>query len=304
MGAAITLRLWIVAAAVAEICAPSGLALAQDKIAVVATFSILADMTGNIGGDRVSVHTLVGPQQDAHVFQPSPAAAAAVAKASLVISNGLGFEGWIDRLVSSSGYKGPVVVAAEGVTPISAANTDAGHAGSDPHAWQDMSNALHYVEAIKQGLCAVDAAGCNIYSDNAKTYAAEIAALDNEIKASMSALPVEKRKVITSHDAFSYFGRAYGVTFMAPAGISTDSEASAQDVARLIGQIRTQKVTALFVESISSTRLIEQIARETSVKTGAVLYSDALSNADGPAATYLEMMRHNARELSAAMAGP
>lgn len=295
-------RSWIFAAALTGVCGASGLARAQDKIPVVVTFSILADMTGSIGGDRIRVETLVGPQQDAHVLQPSPAAAAAVAKARLVISNGLGFEGWIDRLIVSSGYTGPVVVAAKGVMPIKV--NGAGHAGTDPHAWQDMSNALHYVESIKQGLCAIDAAGCNTYTDNAKTYGAKIAAADMAIKTSMSAVPVEKRKVITSHDAFGYFAKAYGVVFLAPTGMSTESEASARDVAKLIRQIKTENVSALFVESISDTRLIEQIGRETNVKIGPVLYSDALSNADGPAASYLDMMRYNARELIAAMAGP
>lgn len=292
----------IITAVVFCLAGSMGLAQAQEKIPVVATFSILADMTARVGGDRISVHTLVGPQQDAHVFQPSPDAAAAVAKARAVITNGLGFEGWIDRLISSSGFKGPVIVASTGINPLKTA--DGEHVYTDPHAWQDMANAVVYVGNIKQGLCVIDAGGCEIYARNATAYSSEIMAAHEDINRAMAALPAEKRKVITSHDAFSYFAKAYGVTFMAPAGISTDSEASAKDVARLINQIRSQKVTALFVESISDTRLIEQIARETNVKPGATLYSDALSPADGPAGTYLDMMRHNARELSAAMAVP
>ena len=288
----------------------SATAGAQDKLAVVATFSILADMTQRVGGDRVAVTTLVGPEQDAHVFQPSPAAGASVAKARIVISNGLGFEGWMERLISSSGYKGPLVVATAGITAIKAEEAGHGHqsdgdgrSDADPHAWQDLNNAVTYVENIRKGLCAVDVDGCESYSKNAKAYAGELSTLDGEIKKQLGALNRSKGKVITSHDAFGYFGKAYGVAFLAPVGISTEQEASAKDVARLITQIRTEKVTALFVEALADARLIEQIARETGVKAGAVLYSDALSKPDGPAATYLDMMRYNARELNQAMAG-
>jgi zinc/manganese transport system substrate-binding protein len=294
-------------AAIAASLVCSGSAIAQDKLSVVATFSVLADMTQRIGGENVSVHTLVGPEQDAHVFQPTPAAAAAVSKARLLISNGLGFEGWIDRLVSSSGYAGPVVVTTKGLTPLKAGDSDhneRGHRDADPHAWQDLSNALTYVENIKSGLCAADTTHCDAYTKNTTSYAAEISALDATIKAEIGALPQAKRKVITSHDAFGYFGKAYGVAFKAPTGISTDSEASAKDVAQLIRQIKDEKITALFVESISDTRLMEQIARETGVKPGAILYSDALSKPGGPASTYLGMMRTNALELTKAMAGP
>lgn len=299
-------RVIILAAAVAVHIANFCSAHAAGKISVVATFSILADMTSRIGGDRITVEALVGPEQDAHVFQPSPKAAAAVTKANLLISNGLGFEGWMNRLVSSSGYKGPVVVASTGVKVLKPAGAEHEHdhaSDSDPHAWQNVANTLTYVENIKQGLCAIDSAGCDTYSRNASVYAGEIAKLDGAIKQQIGALPEKKRKVITSHDAFGYFAAAYGVVFMAPTGISTESQASAKDVARLIRQIRSEKVTALFVESISDKRLIEQIARETGVKLGPAIYSDALSKAGGPAATYLDMMRHNASQLTAAMAG-
>lgn len=294
-------RRWILAAAFATLTSGHGYTQAPDKIPVVATFSILADMTQRIGGGRIDVQALVGPQEDAHVFQPSPAAAATVARARLVVSNGLGFEGWIGRLVSSTGYKGPVIIASEGVNPI--ATTEDGHSDTDPHAWQDMSNALVFANNIMRGLCSIDAAGCPTYTENTKSYSAEIESLHTDIKSRIGALPASKRKVITSHDAFGYFAKAYGVTFISPIGLSTESEASAKDVAKLIGQIKSEKVTALFLESISDTRLIEQIARETGVKPGAVLYSDALSPPDGPAATYLGMMRHNSQAITAAMAG-
>ncbi len=262
-------------------------------------------MASRVGGDRVHVTALVGPQQDAHVYEPSPADAARITKARLVISNGLGFEGWIDRLISSSGYLGPRLVATKGLEP-QAAGGHAGAAGqvADPHAWQDLRNALVYVSNLKQGLCAIDASGCAGYTENAQAYAAEISTLDKQIKSDIAAVPGAKRKVITSHDAFGYFATAYGIDFMAPAAVTTASEASAKDVARLIDQIRTLNVTTLFIESISDRRLIEQIARETRVQVGQPLYSDALSNASGPAPTYLTMMRYNARELVQAMSQP
>lgn len=282
-------------------------AFAQEKISVVATFSILGDMAARVGGDRVTVKSLVGPGGDAHVYQPTPADAAEIAKARIVLQNGLRFEGWISKLIKSSGYKGEIVSATKGIKPINAAGGHGNghghghaHGSDDPHAWQSLTNALIYVGNIKNGLCKVDAERCGSYTANANAYSDEIKKLDAEIKAMLEPVPGSARKVITSHDAFAYFGQAYGVRFLAPRGISTEAEASAKDVARLIDQIRKEKVRALFVENISDPRLIEQIARETKVKPGGTLYSDALSVAGEPAASYLDMMRHNAQAIAQA----
>ena len=284
---------------------------AQEKLRAVATFSILGDLVSRIGGDRVAIATLVGPGGDAHVYQPTPADAAELSKARVVFQNGLKFEGWIEKLITSSGTKGEVITASSGIKTIT--QPDRGgkadkhghnHGGkADPHAWQNAANVLIYVRNIKDGLCKVDSAGCATYTANAAAFSAEITKLDGEIKAQMAAVPAAKRKVITSHDAFGYFAQAYGIKFLAPRGVSTESEASAKDVARLIDQIRKEKVTALFVENISDPRLIEQIARETGVKAGGTLYSDALSKVGEPAATYLDMMRHNAKLIAGAMVG-
>jgi zinc/manganese transport system substrate-binding protein len=284
-------------------------AAAQDKVKVVASFSILGDMTSRIGGDRVEVKTLVGPGGDAHVYQPTPADAAALGKARLVIQNGLKFEGWMEKLAKSTGYKGEVAIATKDVKPLQIAHSHGkpdkhGHdhgGGSDPHAWQSLANARLYVRNIKDALCKVDSAGCPTYTANADAYTAEIEKLDAEIKGMFQGVPAASRKVITSHDAFGYFADAYGIRFLAPRGVSTESEASAKDVARLIDQIRKEKVRALFVENISDPRLLEQIGRETGLKPGGTLYSDALSPPDGPAATYLAMMRHHATLMSNAM---
>jgi zinc/manganese transport system substrate-binding protein len=256
-------------------------------------------MVARVGAEHVEVRTLVGPEGDAHVYQPTPADAADVAKARLVFENGLGFEGWLARLIRSSGYKGEVVTVTKGVNAIVAKDGD--RSAPDPHAWQDLANALAYVANIRDGLCRVDRPRCTRYAFNAGAYQAEIALLHAETKSWTASIAPDRRKVITSHDAFGYFGHAYGITFIAPQGLSTESEPSARDVARLIDQIRRQKVKAVFVESISNPRLIEQIARETGVKVGGTLYSDALSKPGGPAATYLDMMRHNARVIADAL---
>lgn len=282
------------------------------EVNVVASFSILGDMVRVIGGDRVAVTTIVGPDADTHVYEPKPGDAVAMARANLVVVNGLGFEGWMERLREASGYTGPLVVASDGVAVHEMGEDEHGHEeedahdhgdGHDPHAWQSLANGVIYAQNIRAGLCAADAAGCDAYTANATAYVAELTALDTEIRAGIAAIPQAKRKVITSHDAFGYFADAYGVTFLSPEGISTDSEASAAGVARLITQIREEGVTALFIENMSNARLITQIASETGVTPGGTLYADALSPPDGPAASYIEMFRHNAALLVAAMAG-
>jgi zinc/manganese transport system substrate-binding protein len=279
-------------------------ALAAEPLRVIASFSILGDIVAEVGGDRVEVRTLVGPNGDAHVYEPTPADARATSAAGLVVVNGLGFEGWLDRLVEASGYSGPVAVASDGVTPINLNGEEAAEIGDiDPHAWQSVANVQVYVKNIVTALCAADAGECADYEANAAAYLAELSALDASIKSGVAAIPAEKRKVITTHDAFGYFAREYGVTFLAPQGVSTESEASAGEVGALIEQIRDEGVSALFLENISDPRLIQQIAAETGIEPGGELYSDALSEPDGPAATYLDMMRHNATLLQSAMLG-
>ena len=271
------------------------------EINAVASFSILGDMVSRVGGDRVAVTTIVGPNADTHVYEPKPSDAAAVAGADIFFINGLGFEGWMDRFVESTGYKGQLVVASDGVATHEM--DEDGQEITDPHAWQSLTNGVLYVANIAKGLCAVDAAGCETYTANATAYKAELTALDATVREQLEAVPPEQRKVITTHDAFGYFAEAYGVTFLAPEGISTDAEPSAADVAKLIIQIRSEGVHALFVENMSDPRLVQQIADETGVKLGGELYADALSPPDGPAATYLDMFRHNVDLLIPAMEG-
>ena len=286
-------------------------AWADGKLPVVASFSILGDMTQRVGGERIAVTTLVGPDGDAHVYEPGPADAKAVAAARVLVVNGLGFEGWMDRLEQAAGFKGVEAVASAGVAPLSMAEADEaghddhehdhGHGGVDPHAWQNVANAQAYIRNIAAALERADPEGAAVYRANAQAYLAEVEALDAEIRAAMTAIPAPQRVLVTSHDAFGYFAAAYGVTVLAPQGMSTESEASAADVAGLIRQIRADGVRAVFVENITNPRLLEQVSRETDAAIGGVLFSDALSPPGGPAATYVEMMRHNAWTIASAL---
>ncbi len=293
-------RLLLAAAAFA---AP-GLAQAQEKLPALASFTILADFLARVGGARVAAASLVGPGGDAHVFSPSPADAKKVAAARLVVVNGLGFEGWMERLVKASGAAPRLVVASEGVRTIAAADDGHGHGhgkAADPHVWQSVANAAIHVENIRKGLAAVDPAGAETYAANAAAYTKELDALDAEIRAAVAAIPPARRVVVTTHDAFGYFADAYGLRFVAPKGVSSDAEASPRNVARIIRQIRSEKIPAMFLENVSDPRLMQRIADETGAKIGGVLYSDSLSPPEGPAPSYVAMMRHNIRELTKAL---
>jgi len=275
-------------------------AVAQEKLKVVATFSILADFVKNVGGERVAVSALVGPNGDAHVYQPTPGDAKTLGDAKVVVTNGLGFEGWINRLVKASGTKAPMIVATKGIKPRKAED-DHGHGDADPHAWQSVANAKRYVENIRDALIAADPAAKDVYEANAAAYAAKLDALDAEVKAAIEKIPADRRRIITTHDAFGYFAAAYGVTFIAPQGVSTEAEVSARDVARIITQIRKQKIPAVFLENVTDKRLLERIGAESGARIGGTLYSDALTDEKGVAPTYLEMMRHNVKQLAAAL---
>ena len=339
-----------------SLAAPA-VAQSDKPIPVVATFSILGDMVKRIGGARVAVTTLVGPDGDTHVYQPTPADARAVSEAKILVVNGLQFEGWLDRLIDASDFRGVRVVATHGIEPIA---FDDGHEGHDdhdkhakgdghkghdhadhdkhaegddhkdhdhkghdkhakdddhkghdheghdhgafdPHAWQSLRNAMVYVDNITAALAKADPENAGAFRRNRDAYAAEIQALDSEIREIVARLPAGSRTVVTSHDAFQYFGRDYGLEFVAPQGLSTESEASAKDVVRLIRQIRDGGIRAVFVENIGDPRLLKRIADETGAVIGGTLYPGALSGPDGPAPTYLDMMRHNATTLAQAL---
>ena len=268
---------------------------APRPLRIVASFSILADMAREIGGSAVEVAALVGPDSDAHVFQPSPADARRLANAELVVVNGLAFEGWMDRLVRSSGYRGPVLVASEGV-PVRRMGR-----APDPHAWQDLANAQRYAANLRDAMARARPASAAEIGQRCASYIERLRALDREVRARFDAVPRQHRRVISSHDAFGYFGAAYGIEFLAPQGMNTDSEASAASVARLIDQIRREDVRAVFVENISDPRLVQRIAREGGVIVGGRLYSDALSAPGTEADTYLKLFAHNATTIASAL---
>jgi zinc/manganese transport system substrate-binding protein len=263
---------------------------------IVVSFSLLADIVRQIAPPAFEVQALVGPDADAHVFEPRPADARRLAEADLVVVNGLGFEGWIDRLIKASGYRGTVVVASRDVQPRSVGG------GIDPHAWQDLARTRRYGATLAAALVDRWPAQAAVVRQRAADYDARLAALDADVRQRLGAVPREQRRVITSHDAFGYFGAAYGVDFLAPQGWNTHSEPSAAAVARLIQQIRQQRVRALFVENISDPRLLERIARDSGARLGGTLYSDALSVPGGPASTYLDLFAHNARTIASALA--
>jgi zinc/manganese transport system substrate-binding protein len=269
----------------------SGTAMAAEKIPVTASFSILGDLVRVVGGDRVSVTTLVGPDEDAHAFEPKPADAKAILRTQLWVTNGLGFEPWANKLAKSAGYKGASVVASSGVKARA----------SDPHAWQNPNNVALYVRNIAASLTQVDAPGAATYQANADAYVKELQTLDAWATAQFAAIPLAKRKVITSHDAFGYLAAHYQIKFLAPQGVNTETEPSAKQVAQLIRQMQREKIRAVFVENMSNPKLIAQLSQDAGATVGASLYSDALSSADQPGATYLQMMRHNVTQLAAGM---
>ena len=275
---------------------------AADKMRIVASFSILGDMARQVAGDDAELVVLVGPNGDAHIFEPLPADAEKLAGARVLLVNGLGLDNWMDRLVAASGYKGPVVTVSKGVEP----RTMVGDSGSkqvvaDPHAWQDLANGVVYVSNIVDALSAADPANAGRYRAAGDRYIETLRALDGDVRRRIEKVAPAKRRVITSHDAFGYFGGAYGVEFLAPEGISTEAEPSASDLAKLIDQIKREHIRTLFVENIADPRMIDMIARETGSEVGGPLFSDALSPADGPAPHYVDMFRNNVPKLVDAM---
>jgi len=285
-------RLWFVATVFALAATPLR---AQDRLNVVASFSILGDFVKNVGGDKVNVTTLVGPNGDVHVYTPAPDDARKVADAKLVIVNGLGLEGWLPRLLQSSGSKAMIVVASKGVAPLQVGSD------ADPHAWQSVANAKIYVGNISDALIAADPADAEGFRANAAGYLSELDGLDAEVRADVAKVPSERRKVISTHGAFGYFAKAYGVEFIAPLGVSTETEPSARDVAGIISQVRAGKIPAVFLENMSDPRLVRQIASETGAKVGGTLFSDALTDEKGDAPTYIALARHNIKALTSAL---
>jgi zinc/manganese transport system substrate-binding protein len=268
---------------------------AAERLDVVASFSILGDFVRQVGGDSVNLTNLVGPDGDVHVYTPTPSDAKTVADARLLVINGLGLEGWLPRLLQSSGSKAVSVVASTGIAPLKLGS------GADPHAWQSVANAKIYVANIRDALVAADPADAETFRARAAHYLVELDALDAEVREAIGKIPPERRKVISTHDAFGYFAAAYGIAFIAPLGVSTESEPSARDIAKIIAQVRSAKIPAVFLENISDDRLVGRIAAETGARIGGTLFSDGLTGEKGDAPTYIAMVRHNIKALTGAL---
>jgi zinc/manganese transport system substrate-binding protein len=269
---------------------------AQARLQVVASFSILGDFVSNVGGDRVAVTTLVGADGDVHVYTPTPADVRTVSGARLLVVNGFGLEGWLPRLTQAAGSKATIVTSTSGIAPLKTGSD------ADPHAWQSVANAQKYVVNIRDALVAADPADADVFRQNARSYLARLEALDAEVRQAVGQIPQSRRKVISTHDAFGYFAARYGVEFIAPIGVSTEAEPSARDVAGIIAQVRTTHIPAVFLERIGDPRLIRRISEETGAKVGGTLYSDSLTGEKGDAPTYIDMVRHNIRTLTSALA--
>ena len=268
---------------------------AQARINVVASFSILGDFVKNVGGDRVDVTTLVGPDGDVHVFAPTPSDVRRVRDARLLVINGFGLEGWLPRLLQAAGSKASVVTATEGIAPLKAGSD------ADPHAWQSVVNAEKYVTNIRDALVAADPADAEVFRQNARAYLARLEGLDAEVRQAVGQIPEGRRKMISTHDAFGYFAARYGIAFIAPVGVSTEAEPSARDVAKIIAQVKAEHIPAVFLERIGDPRLMRRISEETGARVGGTLYSDSLTDEKGEAPTYIDMVRHNIRTLTSAL---
>jgi zinc/manganese transport system substrate-binding protein len=268
---------------------------AQTRLKVVASFSILGDFVKNVGGDRVEVTTLVGPDGDVHVYTPTPADVRKIADAKLLVVNGFGLEGWLPRLIQAAGGKAAIVTATDGIAPLKAGSD------ADPHAWQSVANAEKYVANIRDALAAADPVDAEVFRQNARIYLARLEALDGEVRQAISQIPESRRRMISTHDAFGYFAARYGIAFIAPIGVSTEAEPSARDIADIIAQVRTEHTPAVFLERIGDPRLMRRISQETGAKVGGTLYSDSLTDEKGEAPTYIDMVRHNIRTLTSAL---
>jgi len=288
--------LWAIGLALAIASTPLRAQAPQNPIKVVASFSILGDFVKNVGGNRVEVTTLVGVDGDVHVYTPAPADARKISDADLLVINGLGLEGWLPRLLQVSSARAPIVTATQGIAPLKFGSE------ADPHAWQSVANAKSYVANIRDALIAAAPADAESFRKNTESYLAKLDALDREVRRAVTQIPPSRRKVISTHDAFGYFASAYGIQFIAPIGVSTESEASAKDIAAIVAQIRAEKIPAVFLERLSDPRLIRRIAAETGARIGGTLYSDSLTDEKGDAPTYIDMVRHNIKALTSALA--
>lgn len=289
-------KLPVVLALSALMAAPAVLA---NTVQAVASFSVLADIVKNVGGEHVVVKSLVGPNGDPHSFEPTPKDSRSLAKANLVFVSGLGLEGWMDRLIAGSGYKGKTIVASEGINTRKM--EDDGEVITDPHAWNSMQNGTVYATNVMNALIAADPEDADYFRQRGHAYIAQLNQLDSWAQQAFAQVPKERRKVLTSHDAFGYFGQRYGVRFLSPVGFSTDAEASASNVAGLIDQLRKENIHLYFIENQTDPRLVKQIAAASGATSGGELYPEALTEKGGAADSYVNAFKHNVNVMIGSM---
>ncbi|MDR6815512.1 zinc/manganese transport system substrate-binding protein [Neorhizobium sp. 2083] len=293
-------RRLLLSAAIPALMAFSTVPAFADTLKVVASFTVLGDVVSQVGGKHVKVTSLVGPNGDPHEFEPSPSDAKNLKAAQVAFVSGEGLEGWMDRLITASGYKGKPVVVSEGISTRSM--DEDGKTVTDPHVWNSPVNVKIWVSNIEKALSEADPGDAGAFKANAEAYLQKLDAMNAYAHSKFDNIPADRRKVLTSHDAFGYFGREYNVSFLAPLGLSTETEASAADVAKLIEQIKAEGVKTYFLENSNDPRLVKQIARATAAQPGGELYVESLSDAKGPAPTYEKMFRYNVDQIAAAMA--
>ncbi len=263
---------------------------AQDKKVVVATASMIADMAEIIGGDIVQVECIVPIGGDPHLYDPTPKDANLLNHADLVFKNGLTFEGWLNELIATSGTKANVITVTDGVEAIRSLEYQN---ATDPHAWMDARNALFYIKNIKEGLVNLLPEHSEAFEKNYLKYKEELVELDRYIREQIAKIPEQKRVLITSHDAFQYYGRAYGITLESVLGTSTDAEAQTSDILRLNKVIKESGVPAIFVETTINPKMLKQVAKDNDIIIGGSLYADSIGDEESPAPTYAAMMRFN-----------
>lgn len=277
----------------------------ETPLKITATFSILGDLIKNVGKDEVEVTSVVGPNSDTHVYEPTPKDIQNLTLADLVFMNGLFFEGWMDRLIDPKDIGKRVIIVSTHITPRTHAHQNCTHNthpdAIDPHAWHSIPNVITYVHEIERALSAHRPDSKTFFQENAKAYIQKLTTLHHKLQDRFAQIPENKRLAVSTHDGFGYLGETYGIRFISPLGLSTEAEASAKSLAQVIDTIKTLKVPLVFVENITSTRLMQQLCEETGTQLGPTLYSDALSPKEGPAGSYLDMMDHNTSHLLRSM---
>lgn len=275
-----------------------GSANAQKRLKIVASASMISDIASNVIGDLHEIDMIVPIGGDPHLHEPTPSNARLVAAGDLILINGLTFEGWINELIENSGTTGDIVTVTNGVNVLTSQTY---HNSADPHAWMDVSNGVIYARNIRDAIIKLDPDNAAVFNANFDSYSKKLISLDKEIEMAIQTIPEERRILITSHDAFQYYGRKYNIRLEAIMGISTEAEAQTADIIRVNRVIKENKVPAVFIESTINPKMVQQLATDNKVTVGGQLYADSLGDTDSPAATYINMLRYNTNTIVAAL---